>query len=337
MYWEWKPYVPVAQRRAQAARAAQRLAKKRGRALKPISIDGRKIARTFWGEAWCDSLENHSDFENRLPRGRTYVRNGSVIDLHIEGGRVEALVSGSEIYTVRIDISRLKPAHWKDLKGECSESIDSLIDLLSGRFSDGVMQRLTHPERGLFPRPNEIKMSCSCPDWAVLCKHAAAVLYGVGARLDQEPQLLFVLRGVDHAELVTQAVSDGNLETALRGTDEALVGEDLGAMFGIELDSAGAAEAPTKTTRTRRSKASGDVASPATKRPSSNNKKKLLKPAVEVVILEKTGARKPAPAKSRQAAHGKRRASRKLKVEVAVAAKPAGKKKAPRRAQPAPA
>ncbi|HJT31908.1 MAG TPA: SWIM zinc finger family protein [Pirellulales bacterium] len=327
MYWQWKPYVPVAQRRAQAARAAQRLAKQRGRALNPISIEGRKITRTFWGEAWCDSLENHSDFENRLPRGRTYVRNGSVIDLHIQGGRVEALVSGSEIYKVRVDISRLKPAHWKDLKGECSESIDSLIDLLSGRFSEGVMRRLTHPERGLFPQPKEIKMSCSCPDWAVLCKHVAAVLYGVGARLDQEPQLLFVLRGVDHAELVNQAVSDGNLDTALRGTDEALAGEDLGAMFGIELDSARATETPTKTKHTRRSKPSGDASLPAAK---SRSKKKL--PEVAVVVKEKAGATKPA-AKRGRGVRAKSQPAAARKTAAGAELQPAAKKRESRHVQ----
>jgi uncharacterized Zn finger protein len=251
MYWrQWKPYVPVAKRRATAARAATQLAKKHGRALKPIVIEGRKIAQTFWGEAWCDSLENHSDFENRLPRGRTYVRNGSVIDLHIGRGRIEALVSGSEIYTAKVEISRLKPEHWRQLKSECAESIDSLLDLLAGRFSDGVMRRLTDPQRGLFPQPSEIKMSCSCPDWAGLCKHLAAVLYGVGARLDHEPHLLFLLRGVDHAELVSQAVSEGNLDSALSASAGALAGEDLGAMFGIDLDSA-AASPPAKAKRGR--------------------------------------------------------------------------------------
>src|SRR5690242_12293486 len=134
MYWERRPYVPVAKRRANAARAARQLAKKRGRELAPIALDGRKIARTFWGEAWCNSLENHSDFANRLPRGRTYVRNGSVIDLEIASGRIDALVSGSELYTVRVDITCLKPAHWEQLKNECSASIDSLLDLLAGRF-----------------------------------------------------------------------------------------------------------------------------------------------------------------------------------------------------------
>lgn len=270
MYWrQWKPYVPVAKRRADAARSAKQLAAKRGRALKPIAIEGRKIAKTFWGAAWCDSLENHSDFSNRLPRGRTYVRNGSVIDLEIAAGHVEALVSGSDLYKVRVEISRLKPDHWNELKGECSESIDSLLDLLAGRFSDGVMRRLTDPVRGLFPQPKEIKMSCSCPDWAVLCKHVAAVLYGVGARLDAEPHLLFLLRGVDHAELVSQAVSDGNLDRALSGDAGTLAGEDLGAMFGIELDSNAATDPPAKTKRSLRAASVGKKTTVA-KRSSKN-------------------------------------------------------------------
>ena len=327
MYFEWKPYVPVAKRRANAARAAKQLAKKRGRELKPIAVEGRKIARTFWGEAWCDSLENHSDFENRLPRGRTYVRNGSVIDLDIACGRIDALVSGSEIYTVRVEISRLKPAHWHELKSECAESIDSLLDLLAGKFSDGVMQRLTHPERGLFPQPKEIKMSCSCPDWAVLCKHVAAVLYGVGARLDHEPQLLFLLRNVDHAELVSQAVSGGNLQSALSGSGEGLIGEDLGAMFGIELDSKGGAETPPKAKRARRS-AAANRSSTAVKRPS---RKKNEEAAATVVIVEKSAAKKSRSARSASPAARRPKApTAKAQATGATDAKAAGKKKATR-------
>jgi uncharacterized Zn finger protein len=293
MYWGWKPYVPVAKRRAQAAKAAKQLAKKRGRELQPITIEGRKIATTFWGAAWCDSLEDHSDYENRLPRGRTYVRNGSVIDLDIQRGRVEALVSGSEIYKVRVEIERLKPARWKQLKSDCSESIDSLLDLLAGRLSDGVMRRLTHPESGLFPLPREIKMSCSCPDSAGLCKHLAAVLYGVGARLDGEPQLLFVLRGVDHAELVSQAVAEGNLETALSGSGDSFVGTDLGAMFGIELDSNSAAEAPAIPKRGRPATTTNGAAvtAKATKAKSSG-RKKVPEPAVAAVVVEKPAIKK---------------------------------------------
>ena len=238
MYWEWKPYVPVAKRRAQAAKFAKGLAKKAGRALQPVQISGRAIARTFWGKAWCDNLESYSDFDNRLPRGRTYARNGSVVDLDITPGLVKAYVSGSEVYDVKVEIDRLEAAAWKRIKADCAASIDSLLDLLAGRFSDGVMRRLTRPADGLFPQPKQIRMACSCPDWAVLCKHVAAVLYGIGARLDEQPQLLFLLRNVDHNELVSQAVSAENLAGALGGAGESLAGADLGAMFGIDLDSA---------------------------------------------------------------------------------------------------
>jgi uncharacterized Zn finger protein len=328
MYWGWKPYVSVGQRRANAARAAKQLAKQRGRELKAIAIDGRKIARTFWGEAWCDSLENHSDFQDRLPRGRTYVRNGSVIDLDIARGSVEALVSGSEIYTVRVEITTLKPAHWKQLKGDCSASIDSLLDLLAGRFSDGVMRRLTEPERGLFPQPTEIKMSCSCPDWAVLCKHVAAVLYGVGARLDQEPQLLFLLRGVDHVELVSQAVSEGNLQTALSGSGDSLAGEDLGAMFGIDLDSGPTAEPEAKARR----RGTGTNSPVASKR---GGRKKTSAPTATVMVVEKPSAKKSRSSKPAGSSRTKSAGPAKQKTTVSSdernGPKPSTKKTARRR------
>ncbi|MGH7138431.1 MAG: SWIM zinc finger family protein, partial [Pirellulales bacterium] len=234
-------------------------------------------------------------------------------------------VSGSELYTVRIDINRLKPAHWNDLKNECSESIDSLLDLLGGKFSDGVMQRLTHPESGLFPQPKEIKMSCSCPDWAVLCKHVAAVLYGVGARLDQEPQLLFLLRGVDHSELVSQAVSDGNLNAALSGSPDALAGEDLGAMFGIELDST-AAEMPTRAKRRGRGTTT-IVSATVAKRPA---KKKAG--ATATVIVEKSAAKKSRSGNLAMPAVRKHKApAAKVKSAVVAEGKVAEKKKATRR------
>jgi uncharacterized Zn finger protein len=250
-YGGFAPYVPVAKRRANAARHAQKLAKKEGRELAPVKISGRGIATTFWGKAWCDNLEAYSDFSNRLPRGRTYARNGSVIDLQIKKGKIEAIVSGSRIYTISISIGTLAKASWTRLKAECSQSIASLIDLLQGRFDEGVMQRLAHPTEGLFPRPKEIKMKCGCPDSAGLCKHLAAVLYGVGNRLDASPEMLFTLRNVDHLELVSQAVAEGNLDRTLdAGDDNSLAGSDLGEMFGIELDEGRAA--PRKTVRAKR-------------------------------------------------------------------------------------
>jgi uncharacterized Zn finger protein len=236
-YGDWKPYVPVAKRRAQAVRFAASLAKKRGRPLAPVKIAGRKISQSFWGRAWCDNLERYSDFENRLPRGATYVRNGSVIDLEIERGTVKGIVSGSEIYHVTIKIKTLPPASWKRIRQDCSESVASLFDLLQGRFDEGVMQRLSQPDGGLFPVPDEIEMNCTCPDWAGMCKHVAAVLYGVGARLDTLPELLFTLRNVEHRDLIRQAAASENLDRALgAGRDNGLAGTDLGELFGIDIE-----------------------------------------------------------------------------------------------------
>lgn len=250
-YGGFAPYVPVATRRANAARHAQKLAKTEGRELAPVTISGRAMATTYWGKAWCDNLEAYSDYSNRLPRGRTYARNGSIIDLQIKPGKIEAIVSGSAIYTISIAISTLTKASWTSLKDECSQSITSLIDLLQGRFDAGVMQRLAHPTEGMFPRPKEIKMKCSCPDSAGLCKHLAAVLYGVGNRLDSSPELLFTLRNVDHLELVSQAAAGGNLVRTLdAGHENELAGSDLGEMFGIEL--ATTETTPKKAARAKR-------------------------------------------------------------------------------------
>ena len=233
-YGGWPPYVSVAQRRANALRQISQL-KKKGQLLDPITIEGRKIATTFWGKAWCDNLESYSDFANRLPRGRTYVRNGSVCDLQIEPGSVTALVCGSSLYKIKIGIKPLDGKVWSAIKAECAGQIGSLIELLQGKFSTSVMQIITRLDGGLFPKPAEIDLDCSCPDWADMCKHVAAALYGVGARLDQNPELLFVLRKVDHLQLISQA---GDIKTLTRGKPgrKTIAADALGDVFGIELD-----------------------------------------------------------------------------------------------------
>ena len=263
----FRPYVPVARKLATAQRHAAQVAKKEGRELSPVNLDGRTIAKTFWGKAWCDNLAAYSDYANRLPRGATYVRNGSVVDLFVQRSIIEAIVAGSEPYKVNIRIDALDKAIWKKIKKDCSASIDSLLDLLAGRFSDGVMRRLTQQQGGLFPSPREIKMKCSCPDWSYCCKHLAAVMYGVGARLDRRPELLFVLRGVDHQELVSQAVAEGNLDKELAGAqDSTLAGEDLGAIFGIELDAtappSSAPESPRRSAAARSTKSGARAGRP---------------------------------------------------------------------------
>src|SRR5260370_10106538 len=188
--WGWKPYVSAAERRRKALKKMESR-RKRGHSVSPVVIEGRTIAKTFWGKAWCDHLEQDSDFANRLRGGRTYVRNGSVIDLQIAAGAIEAKVSGSEIYTVALKIVPDDKARWRSICTDCSGSIDSLVELLQGRLSKGVMERICRHDTGLFPSPAEIELSCSCPDWADMCKHAAAVLYRDGARLEPQPERRF--------------------------------------------------------------------------------------------------------------------------------------------------
>ena len=231
----WAPYVPVAARRRKAEREMEKLRKK-GAVLSPVKIEGRQIARTFWGKAWCDNLESYRDYENRLPRGRTYVRNGSVVDLQIAPREVTAMVSGSKIYKVNVSIGDLAKARWKTLCADCSGGIDSLVELLQGRFSKGVMERLCRQDTGLFPRPSEIRFTCSCSDYASMCKHIAAVLYGVGARLDESPELLFRLRAVDETELLSDLGSALPDTRTKRDTAQTLVGDDLAALFGLDME-----------------------------------------------------------------------------------------------------
>ncbi len=269
-YYGFKPYVPVAQRRARAAAEIAKRTRK-GQSVCPVRIDGRAIATTFWGKAWCTNLESYSDFANRLPRGRTYVRNGSVVDLQIDKGRVKALVSGSELYEVRIDIAALPKAHWAALKGRCAGRIGSLVELLQGRLSKAVMEVVTDRDGGLFPKPREIEMRCSCPDYAGMCKHVAAVMYGVGHRLDTSPELLFVLRAVDHTELIEQAIPAAPVGSGPNAPT--IAADELSAIFDIELGD-GPPDQVTAPARDKR--ATGKAARPArrAKKPTAVKKSK---------------------------------------------------------------
>lgn len=230
-YGGWAPYVPVAERRRKAEKMVASL-KKKGSVCEPVVIEGRAIAGTFWGKQWCEHLEAYSDYANRLPRGRTYVRNGSVIDLQIAKGKIRALVAGSQVYKVDIDVHALEKKRWQGILKECAGKVASLVELLQGRLSDAVMEVVTRKGDGLFPVPKQIGFRCSCPDSAWMCKHVAAVLYGIGARFDRQPELLFLLRHVDPQELIQQA---GKAPVAETGEHRQLEGADLSALFGIDL------------------------------------------------------------------------------------------------------
>lgn len=234
MRYGWAPYVSASEKRRKAARTVAKL-EKQGRSLSPVELEGRTIAKTFWGKAWCDNLESYSDYSNRLPRGRTYVRNGSVLDLQIGSGGVKALVNGSRLYVVSVKTSPVSPAGWRSICQDCAGAIDSLIELLQGRFSQRVMERLCRQRSGLFPSPDDIRFSCDCPDWAGMCKHVAAVLYGVGARLDTQPEFLFRLRKVDEKDLVAHAGSGMTLSTKKPAASKILASDDLSNLFNLDL------------------------------------------------------------------------------------------------------
>jgi uncharacterized Zn finger protein len=295
----FKPYVSVGARRAQAARELAKLQKK-GRTISPVVIEGRTIAGTFWGEAWCDNLERYSDFANRLPRGRTYVRNGSVVDLQVGPGSVTAIVSGSTLYDVKVTVGPVPRARWSAICQDCSGAIDSLVELLQGRLSEGVMTRLCEEKTGLFPSPKEILFTCSCPDWASMCKHVAAVLYGIGARLDHQPELLFTLRKVDQQDLIATAGSELSKKSKGPAGAKVLVSDDLSEMFGIEMapaatpsECAGASTVATKPSTAPSSEASSmqtrltRPAKPREPAPRRRGGRRLLTPAKRRALAER--------------------------------------------------
>jgi uncharacterized Zn finger protein len=269
-FYAWAPYVSVAERRRDAIREIEKR-RKLGHPIAPITIKGRTIATTFWGKSWCENLERYSDYANRLPRGRTYVRNGSVVDLQIKPGSIQALVSGSELYEVTLKIAPLGRQRWKSICEDCAGAIDSLVELLQGHFSKGVMERICRQSQGLFPSPAEIKLACSCPDGARMCKHVAAVLYGVGARFDHQPELLFRLRELDEKELIVKAGKALPLAKRAPSAGKVLGAEDLSDIFGLDMAGSTGAEvrparkrAAAKTTKKK--KAAKNKAAPGNNR-----------------------------------------------------------------------
>lgn len=287
--WSWRPYVPVGERRARAFLEMERLRKK-GANIQPVTIAGRQIARTFWGRSWCEHLEKFSDYENRLPRGRTYVRNGSVCHLEIKPGKIAAKVSGSDIYDVTINIKALAKAHWKRVRESCAGRVASLLELLQGKLSDHVMGVVTDRDKGLFPTPSEISMDCSCPDWAGMCKHVAAVMYGIGARFDEKPELLFFLRGVDHNELISNATAKSVIAKTRKTGRRTLDEQRITDVFGIDVAPPADAASKTPAAKPRRTRGADADTSPVTSR--RKRRERVVGPAIVRDPTRRTGARR---------------------------------------------
>ena len=235
-YGYYPEYETVAQKKARAQKLVKKL-QKQGKTLHPVDIEGRRnITHTFWGKSWCKHLESYIEYENRLPRGRSYVRHGAIVDLVVDRGSIKAQVAGSHgaIYQVHGKVKKLESKRWEVLKQACSGKIGSLIDLLEGKLSDVVMEVVTDRDKGLFPSPEAISLDCDCPDWVDMCKHNAAVLYGIGVRFDEDPSLLFKLRCVDHEELLGSDQLLENLGTSEAGAE--LEEDSLSDIFGIEME-----------------------------------------------------------------------------------------------------
>ncbi len=220
---------------------AREIVKRRKKGEPFVPVEGASSrgvpAHSFWGQAWCHNLEAYSDYETRLPRGRSYLRAGNVYDLDISEGYIFAYVAGTGLYEVEITIAPVALTRWRKLKKSLAGEVGNLVDLLGGKLGTGVMAAVTDKDKGLFPSPKEIQINCSCPDWAGLCKHAAAVLYGVGLRFDELPELLFTLRGIDASELVSAAGKGAAALTTARASGGAAIlrPDELSELFGIEL------------------------------------------------------------------------------------------------------
>ena len=205
--------------------------------IKPVIIDS-KLAKTWWAQAWNRNLEGYADYSNRIGRGRSYVRSGAVLDLQIAPGEVRAIVQGSRVkpYDITVKINPLPKAKWNAITKQCSHKIASLEELASGKFPKEFMELFTNRGDGLFPSPKEISFNCSCPDWASMCKHVAAVLYGIGARFDTDPMLFFLLRDVSFAELLKKSIDDrmqSMLKNAGKPTQRVMEGADIKKLFGL--------------------------------------------------------------------------------------------------------
>lgn len=238
-YDSYPQYVPVAEKRRLAQQSVEKLRKKNPD-ISPVILVGRKLARTWWGKSWNDNLESYSDYANRIGRGRSYVRNEAVLDLKIMNGIIRALVQGSESkpYQIQLTILPLAKDNWDTLAKECSGKINSLQELTEGKFPKALSELFTTKGKGLFPNPKEITLQCSCPDSARMCKHVAATLYGVGARLDDDPTLFFVLRGVRVEALISETImkkSESLLEKSKNKSRRVMRDTDVSDMFGIEL------------------------------------------------------------------------------------------------------
>ena len=226
-------YTTVASLKARAARATKTL-----KDAEPVipHPHTRKMCLTWWGQEWCNNLESYADYRSRLERGRRYVRSNTVVDLKIFANQVKAKVQGTDLYEVTVDFAKPKPADIEKIKKLTGNRIANVEMLLKGNFPDELKELFTQNKPGLFPTPEEIKFDCDCLDWADMCKHVAAVMYGIGIRIDADPLQFFKLRGIDIDEFLTQVVDDkvaNMLKNIDVKSDRIMKDANVATIFGI--------------------------------------------------------------------------------------------------------
>ncbi len=319
-YWGFPRYVSVSEKKAKTTRKLKELSKKNPH-LKPVILQGSSLARTWWGKAWNLNLERYADYHNRIGRGRSYVRHGAVLDLQIAPGEVRALVQGSRSnpYSVSVSIKKLREEIWQTILEQCQGMFESLQELINGSFPRAIGEIFTRRDSGMFPSPKEIAFNCSCPDWAGMCKHVAATLYGIGARLDENPDLFFRMRNVEMGNLIRQAITEHKDKLLARasGKSSRIIDEtELSATFGIELEQdivtvSSVSSGDTVSSMLRKSikkESSGRVKSTA-KSPARRKGTKGTKKAVgETTAPGKQGAVKPKTGKTKKMTHKAERA-----------------------------
>ncbi len=239
-YWGYPKYVSVGQKMAKAEKKLKQLRKKMPD-IRPVILTGNSLAKTWWAKSWNDNLERYADYDNRIGRGRSYLRHGAVLDLKITPGKVTSLVMGSAAnpYEITITIQPVAASHWQSIKKQCQGHLKSLQDLLAGKFPKTLAEIFFTEDQGLFPTPKAIRFHCSCPDSASMCKHVAATMYGIGARFDEDPSLFFTLRGVDTGDLIADALqgsTDELLSKTRKKTTKVIDDADLADLFGIDMD-----------------------------------------------------------------------------------------------------
>lgn len=232
-YGGFYSYTSVADKQRKAQKYIQKM-EKSGIVLHPIE-ENSKPGSTWWGKAWNQNMTRYADLENRVSRGHSYVRNGFVLDMTIEKGVVKALVAGSSStpYSVKVLFDVLTESELCKVNEICGQRIDSLEDLIFGRFPKDLGESFLDL---LFPSPSAIHFSCSCPDSAYMCKHIAAVIYGIGVRLDEDPLLLFSLRGIDSATLIRSSLESRTktlLANASKPSDRILDQSEVSKLFGL--------------------------------------------------------------------------------------------------------